>query len=344
LITVKKTEVITMSASRRPIPSRSKEPTLPPSKKRGSASPLRRALTAYGIRHAQAVLFSLGQISRAPFTTLMIFIVMGIALALPAGLFVVLKNASLLNQSWQGQSPIVLYLKLPAIDSESLALLNQIQARPEVEKVDYVSPEQGLADFEKQSGFTDTMGALRQNPLPAVLVVTPKVSYQSPAAVETLLNSLKTLPQVDSAKLDLGWVQRLDGLLKLAVTLAYGLTALLACGVVLITGSTIHLALQSHQNEIGVYQLLGATDGFIRRPFLYRGALYGLAGGIVAWLITMALLIWLTKPTAEVAKLYSSAFSLQGLGIGGSFALLLLGATLGWIGAGIAVYQYRTRI
>ncbi len=333
-----------MSASYRPIPSRSKEPELPPSNKRTTNSPFVRALIAYGIRHAQAVLLSAGQLTRTPITTLMIFIVMGIALALPAGLFLVLKNMNFVNENWQGHAPIVLYLKLPAIDAESSALLNQIQARKEVEKVAYISPEQGLADFEKQSGFSNVMNVLQQNPLPAVLVVTPKAEYQSPLQIETLLNALKTFPQVDSAKLDLGWVQRLDSLLKLARTIAYGLSLLLACGVILITGSTIHLAVQNHQSEISVYQLLGATDGFIRRPFLYRGALYGLAGAIFAALMMTILLGYLDKPTTELTKLYGSTFSLQGLGVQGSLMLLVVGTALGWIGAVIALYQYRTKV
>lgn len=333
-----------MSASRRPILPSRKKIQLAASPKKHTPSPLRHFLTVYGIRHAQAVLLSLGQISRAPFASLIVFLVMGIALALPAGLFVILKNVEALNQNWNGHSPIVLYLKLPAVEVESQALAKQIQARPEIEKVDYVSPEEGLADFQKQSGFTEAMTVLKENPLPALLIVTPKENYQSPATIENLLNSLKTLPQVELAKLDLNWVQRLDALLKLAQKLAYGFGALLAFGVVLITGTTINLAMQSHREEIAVYQLLGATDGFIRRPFLYRGVLYGLSGGIIAWLIVAILLGWLAAPTETLSKLYGSSFSLQGLGVKNGFGLLLLSIFLGWLGAGFAVFKHRTRV
>jgi cell division transport system permease protein len=331
-----------MSATRKPIPSQLKE-ALPTTKKR-SAKPLQRALTTYGIHHAQAVLLSLGQLSRVPLTTLMIFIVMGVALALPTGLFLLLKNASLLNQSWHGHSPIMLYLKLPTTEAESAALLQQIQAQPEVENVTYISPEQGLADFKKQSGFGEALDALKENPLPAVLVISLHAEQQTPQLTENLLNSLKTLPQVDSAKLDLDWVQKLDALIKFSTHLIYALAVLLALGVVVVTGSTIHLAIQSHHEEIATYQLLGATDGFIRRPFLYRGALYGLAGGMAALLMTTILLSYLSGPAAALAKLYGSTFSLQGLGGAGNLLFLLLATALGWLGAGVAVFKHRTRI
>lgn len=333
-----------MSATRRSITYSRKETPLSATPKKNSNSPLRRFLTTYSIRHAQAILLTLGQITRAPFTTILIFLVMGIALAFPTGLFVALKNVQILSQSWNGHSPIVLYLKLPAVDAESLALVKQIEARPEIKKVEYISPQQGLADFQKQSGFSDLINILKKNPLPASLIVTPKEDYQSPAATETLLNSLKALPQVDLAKLDLNWVQRLDALLKLAEKLTYGLSLLLGLGVILITSSTIHLALQNHREEIAVYQLLGATDRFIRRPFLYRGTLYGLLGGIVAWLIVSILLAYLATPTETLSQLYGSTFSLEGLGAKNGFGLLLLSMLLGWVGAAVAVFRHRTRV
>jgi cell division transport system permease protein len=330
-----------MSASRRPLPASQKAPAVP---KRAPVGRLQRWLTAYGTRHAQAALLSLGQISRAPFSTLLICLVMGIALALPTGLFILLKNTGALNQQWDSRSPVTLYLKMSTTDADAQTLVKQIAARTEVEKVDYISSDTGLAEFEKQMGLGSALNSLKQNPLPAVLVVTPRPDKQNPAEVAQLRDSLQTLPQVDMAKLDLDWVQRLDALLTLAKKLVYTLAVLFSFGVVLIVGSTIHLALQSHHDEIVVYKLLGATKGFIRRPFLYRGISYGLAASIVAELVVVVVLYWLNQPVMQLAKLYGSTFALQGLGFSGCVYVVLLGMALGWLGAWIAMYRHSAQI
>ncbi len=330
-----------MSATRRPIPATQRAALAPP--KRAPVGQVRRWLTAYSIRHAQAALLSLGQLSRAPFSTLLICLVMGIALALPTGLFILLKNTSTLNQQWDSRSPVMLYLKIPTTDAQAQTLVKQITARAEVEKVDYISPDAGLAEFEKHTGLGSALNVLKQNPLPAVLIVTPKPDSQNPTAVAALRDALQTFPQVEMAKLDLDWVQRLDALLVLAKKLVYTLAILFSLGVVLIVGSTIHLALQSHHDEIVVYKLLGATTGFIRRPFLYRGISYGLAASVLAELVVVMVLYWLNEPVAELAKLYGSTFALQGLGFSGSVSVIVLGMTLGWLGAWIAMYRHNTQ-
>lgn len=329
-----------MSASRRQFvaPQKTAHPVVT---KTVSSSHLRRQLTAYGIRHIQAALLSLGQISRAPLATLMICLVMGIALALPTGLFVLLKNVAVLNQHWDSRSPIMLYLKIPTTDTQAQTLLKQIAARPDVAKVQYISPEAGLAEFQQQSDLGSVLSGLKQNPLPAVLVVTPKVEdIQSSTTITALRDALQTLPQVEVARVDIDWVQRLDALLLLAGKLVLALAVILSLGVILIVGSTIHLALQSHHDEIEVYRLVGATNGFIRRPFLYRGIIYGLAGSLVAAIIVSFTLYWLNSPVKQLTKLYNSNFVLQGLGFGSTMSLLLLGMLLGWLGAWIAVHRH----
>lgn len=327
-----------MSASRREFISTKKQqaPVIP---KRDVSGPIQRFLIAYATRHLQAALLSLGQISRAPLTTLMVCVVMGIALALPTSLFVLLKNISSFNQYWDSRSPVVLYLKMPSTDTAAETLAQQIQARPDVEKVAYISPTVGLTEFQKQSNYGNALNALKENPLPAVLIVTPKPDAQTPNSITALRDALQALPQVDMAKLDLDWVQRLDALLTLGEKVIYALAIILCLGVMLIVGSTIHLALQSHHDEIQVYKLVGATAGFIRRPFLYRGVIYGLVASIFAWTMVNIMLAWLEAPVVALAKLYGSAFVLQGLGSQG-ICVLLLGVALGWLGAWVAVYRH----
>lgn len=301
---------------------------------------LRRFFRRYGSCHLQAALLSLGQIARTPVTSAMIVIVIGIAFTFPMTLLVLLKNVSSITQHWDGHSPIVLYLKSQVDPHEAQALGKQLTKISGIEKVDYISPAQGLADFQQQSGFNQMLSVLKENPLPSVLVVTPQSTWQTSTAMASLLDTLKQLPQVDIAQLDLTWVKRLNALLQLASRATYALAILLSLGILFIIGSTIHLATERHRDEIFVYQLVGASNAFIRRPFLYTGMWYGLIGGIIACILVVALFIWMNAPTQLLAKLYGSDFVLHTLNVEEGIHLLLLGIVLGWLGSWAAVYRH----
>jgi cell division transport system permease protein len=148
------------------------------------------------------------------------------------------------------------------------------------------------------------------------------------------------LPQIDQAVLDLEWVQRLYSMMALGKRLVIALAALLALGVLLVVGNTIRLAIESRRDEIVIVKLVGGTNAFVRRPFLYTGLWYGLGGGILAWLIIGFGLFWLSSPVAELAGLYRSQFELQGLGIGDSLMMWLCGGLLGLAGAWLAVSRH----
>jgi cell division transport system permease protein len=186
------------------------------------------------------------------------------------------------------------------------------------------------------------LSALKDNPLPAALVVTPKPAWQTLNAETLLTHNLEALPEVDMAKVDLAWLQRFSALLSLGETLLIILATLFCVGAAFVIASTIHLAIESQQEEIEVYQLIGASDGFIRRPFLYRGAWYGLLGAIVAWFIVTITTWILGSSVAVLATLYSSDYRLEGLGFQNSLNLLLLGVALGWVGAWVVALR-RTR-
>lgn len=307
-----------------------------------SESRLRRFLRVYFTRHLQAALLSLGQMTETPFTTFLVCVVLGIALALPTSLYVLLKNVTPLSAYWETSSPVVLYLKTELTESQVMAVAGKIRSSAGVANVAYTSPQQGLAELQQRSDLGMALTVLKDNPLPAVLTITPKTNWQTPQAEASLLNAFKALPEVDMAKLDLDWIKRLSVLLNLGEKIVDALAILLSVGVIFVIGSTIRLVMASHHEEIEIYKLIGASDSFIRRPFLYRGIWYGLIGSLLAWAIVTVLIMVLKQPVADLAALYSSNYALQGLNLTDGGSLLLLGVLLGWIGAWIVVCR-RTR-
>ena len=290
----------------------------------------------YLLRHVQVLLATLGQMTRAPLATLLTLIVIGITLALPSGLFVMLDNLERVSTGWNQGAQASLYLKRDVTEAAASKLARQIRAMPAVAGVDYISRDAALAEFKKLSGFGTALNALDGNPLPAVLVVRLAVA-DDPAAVAPLMKTLAGLPGVDLAQLDIEWLQRLAALLKLAERAVAMLAVLLSLAVLLIIGNTIRLAVVNRQTEIEIIQLVGGTPGFVRRPFLYSGLLQGLLGGLLAWLLVEASLLLLSGPARELAGLYGSNFALTGLGADQGLFLALAGALLGWIGSRLAV-------
>lgn len=290
----------------------------------------------YLMRHLQVLLATLGQMTRAPVASLLTVIVLGITLALPAGLYVLVANLERLSAGWDRGGQISLFLKRDVNEAAALKLAAQIRGQSMVRTVDYISRDAALAEFKRLSGFGQTLNALDSNPLPAVLVVRPATGADS-ASLENLRANLARLPGVDIAELDAAWLKRLAALLALAERAVWILATLLAAAVMLIIGNTIRLAVVNRQTEIEVIQLVGGTAAFVRRPFLYSGFLQGLFGGTAAWLLVEISLLLLSGPVGNLTRLYGSAFSLHGLGAGPGFLLLATGAGLGWLGSRLAV-------
>jgi cell division transport system permease protein len=290
----------------------------------------------YLLRHMQVLLAALGQMARAPLATLLTLTVIGITLALPSGLYVMLDNLERVSAGWDRGAQASLFLKRDVTEAGAHKLAQQIRAMPSVAGVDYISREAALAEFKQQSGFGAALNALDSNPLPAVLVVRLSAG-SNPAAVESLMGSLAHLPGVDLAQLDIEWLRRLAALLQLAERAVAILAALLSLAVLLIIGNTIRLAVVNRQTEIEIIQLVGGTPGFVRRPFLYTGLLQGLLGGLLAWILVEASLLLLSGPARELAGLYGSSFALTGLGVDQGLTLALAGGLLGWAGSRLAV-------
>jgi cell division transport system permease protein len=294
----------------------------------------------YLLRHVQVFFFSLGQLARTPLATLMTLAVIGITLALPAGLYVLFDNLQRASHGWDAGVQISLFLKQDTSERAADALLNKIRNMPGVVAVQYISRAQALTEFKRLSGFGDALDVLDSNPLPPVLVVRPSASMSAPDRVQTLVQALSRQPGVDLAQLDLEWIKRLHAMLALAQRGVLILAGLLALAVLLIIGNTIRLAILNRRSEIEVIKLIGGTDAFIRRPFLYSGLLQGLLGALAAWLLVGTSLMLLAGPAQDLAGLYGSRFELDGLGLENGLWLLLGGAGLGWLGSRLAVGRH----
>ena len=279
-----------------------------------------------------------------PFSNTMTAMVIAIALALPAGLQIMLDNGKQLSQSWDGASKISLFLKIDISENKTNQLADQIRQNLAVETVTTIHPKQALVDFNRSSGFSGAIAELDSNPLPATLIIQPADGYSDPASSEQLLKQFEQLKEVEQAKLDLDWVKRLFAIINLAEKLAAALGLALGIAVLLIVGNTIRLSVQNRREEIEVIKLIGATDAFIRRPFLYTGFWYGLFAGLLCWIILEASLFWLQNPVAELASTYQSQFEVNGLTLIQSLQLISISCGLGLLGSWLSVGRHIRQI
>jgi len=290
-----------------------------------AAAPSR--LGVWFAHHLHSVVFSLGRALRKPWATALTVAVMALALALPLGLSIALDNLKVFAGSVQQSRDINLFLK-PGIDGAAAQdVAATLRARADVAGVVLRTPDEGLAELRDSAGLGEAIDALGENPLPTLLIVTPASDDAA------LAKALETLPQADLVQHDALWRQRLDAWLGFGARLVQVLSLLLGLGAVLVVGNTVRLDIQARREEIGVLQLLGASDGFIRRPFIYLGAWYGLGAGVLALGLIGACGLALRPPLAALSGSYGSPFTLHGLDALHSGLVLLGTVVLGWLGA-----------
>jgi cell division transport system permease protein len=264
--------------------------------------------------------------------------VIALALALPAGLRVIVNNADILSESWQGAVDFTVYLEMDVSDERALALADEVRARDDVASVTLIDRTAALEEFRARSGFGEALDALEENPLPHTLVVRP--AGGATGDVEKLARALDERPETALVQLDTQWVARLRGILGVLARVVDIVTVLVGLAVVLIIGNTIRLEINNRSTEIEVMKLVGGTDGFIRRPFLYLGAWYGLIGALIATALLMSTLVLLRGPIESLASLYSRSFSPAGLALAETLFLLGGGTALGWAGAWLAAARH----
>ena len=287
-------------------------------------------------RHVQTFVGSLGRLWQHPFSTLLTVLVIGIALALPACLHVLVQNVRAASGGWSNALDISVYMKPAATLEQARQAAERVRKRRDVEDVKLVEADDALEEFRRNSGFGEALDALKDNPLPHALVVRPAAEFRDPSQVEGLTEELRKIDHVDLVQLDTAWVSRFNAILDVVrrvVLLAAGLFAL---GILVIVGNTIRLDIENRRDEIEVTKLVGGSDAFVRRPFLYSGVWYGLGGALIAWLIVTVVISVLGEPVQRIAGLYGSTFALGGLGLEGTGVLLVGGVVLGWLGSFIA--------
>lgn len=301
-------------------------------------------MSAWVTRHLQTLIGALGRLSQHKLATILTTLVIGIALALPACLHLLITNAQTATGNWNRAVDISVYLKMPTSVDEARRVAERIRQRRDVAAVELVTAGDALKEFRRESGFGAAIDALTGNPLPHAVIVHPKGEYATAAHLEELAGDIRALPSVDVVQLDTAWVNRLQAILEAVrrgVVLAAGL---LAFGVMAIVGNTIRLDIQNRRAEIEVTKLVGGSDAFVRRPFLYSGVWYGVGGAIIAWLVTAIVVGTLRGPVSRIAGLYGSGFEIHGLGLRPTLLLLASGVVLGWFGSYIAASRHLREI
>lgn len=295
---------------------------------------------AYFSRHAQVLVGSLGRIVSQPFATLMTMGVIAVALALPLFLSLLLQNARVATGNWNEAYDLSVYMDKKANAARTQGLAKQLRLRGDVASVRIITAEQALAEFRSDSGFGSALDALADNPLPDTLVVTPTLSASTPTGTETLKSAIAGMSEVQTVQIDTDWVKRLHAMLDLLRRVVFLTGALLGIGIVLIVSNTIRLDILNRRAEIEVMKLVGASDGFTRRPFLYSGIWYGLGGGVLALILVEIASTVLARPVAQLAFLYGSSFSMRGLKILPALAVLGLAVGLSWLGSWLAATRH----
>jgi cell division transport system permease protein len=298
------------------------------------------SLAVAGARHLQALLGSLGRLARSPLSTLLTLLVIALALALPTSLRLFVTNAQLATGNFANAVDVSVYLKTDVPLAKAQQLAQAAGQRADVAAVTVIAADKGLEDFRTYSGFGEALQALKENPLPHVLHVRPKAEDSSAAALESLRRYFSAWPEVDLVQVDSEWVMRFNAILEVLRWLLLIAAALLGLGVLAVIGNTIRLEIQGRRAEIEVTKLVGGSNSFVRRPFLYTGVLYGLGGALLAWGIVAIAVAVLGDPVATLARLYGSRYVLRGPSRDDIGILLGAGAALGWLGAWISAARH----
>jgi len=291
-------------------------------------------------RHAQALLGALGRLARSPLSTLLTLLVIALALALPASLKLFVTNAQAATGNFGNAIDLSVYLKTDVPLAKAQQLAAAARQRADVAAITLIPADQGLEDFRSYSGFGEALAALKENPLPHVLHLRPRAAASSAAALETLRAYFTAWPEVDLVQMDSQWVMRFNAILEVLRRLLVMAAALLGIGVLAVIGNTIRLEIAGRRAEIEVIKLVGGSNAFVRRPFLYTGVLYGLGGALIAWGIVALALGLLGESVASLARLYGSHFELSGPTPADIGTLLGGGAALGWLGAWISAARH----
>ncbi|MDO8412268.1 MAG: permease-like cell division protein FtsX [Gallionellaceae bacterium] len=289
-------------------------------------------------QHVRVLLFTIRRFYATPLSSLLNILVIGIALSLPTGLYVLMQNIQNLAEQAIGKPQISIFLSMDANQDDISRISKKLKQHDEIKSVELVPRDQALEQLKQTTGLADVIGGLAQNPLPDAFIVYPKNLHAQ--ALQALRDELQQWPKLEHVQLDSAWAHKLEALLNFGRLAVLILAMLLSLALVAITFNTIRLQILTQREEIEVSALIGATNNFIRRPFLYFGLLQGLLGGVAAWLIIIISVALLNSSLTGLAELYASHFTLHPPSAGDSLTLLLFSAYLGWLGAWLSVKQH----
>ncbi|MDQ2639426.1 MAG: permease-like cell division protein FtsX [Pseudomonadota bacterium] len=295
-------------------------------------------------RHLQSALFAAGRLARSPLNTAFTVLVIAIALTLPTALGLAIVSVRQATGDFATSVDVNLYFKQDVPLEKAQQLAASLRQRSGIASVKLISAEEGLESFSAQGGFGEVLKALGSNPLPHALEVRPEAGATDPARMASLREFLAAWPEVDSVQMDRDWIVRLDAILQLLRGLVTGASVLLGVGVLAIVGNTVRLEIYNRRAEIEVTKLVGGSNAFVRRPFLYTGLFYGLCGALLAALLVLVGLSLLNAPVAKLAQSYGSGFRLLTPTLRDAGTLLGVGALLGLLGAGLAAARHLARI
>lgn len=299
-------------------------------------------LQAHRDLHAHALFSSLGRLVASPFTSIMTIAVLAISISLASGFYILVVNLQQLTGNLETSNQISLFLRDDVSDAHANKLADSIRQNPDVQSVKLISKEQGFAEFQTYSGFGSAINALENNPLPIVIQVLPKNSLEDKQGLENLLKSFQQSPEVDLAQVDLQWIERLQSILAVARLFAILLNLMLGLAVLFVIGNTIRLELHTRRDEVAIAKLVGATDSFIHRPFLYSGFWIGFISGVSAWFIVNIFMLILRQPVEKLSGLYDGSFHLLFLSFTDTLALIFISSVLGVISSWfVVIYQLR---
>ncbi len=292
--------------------------------------------------HLDTLRESLARLARQPLASALNALVIGIALSLPAGFYLGLNNLQTFSRQLSSDPQVSIFLRLDATPTEVATVQQRLQSSPDIGRVEFISRNEALARLKRSAGLADVLVNLGRNPLPDAFVVSARSN--DPATLEALRGQARKWPMVEHVQLDSEWARRLDAALNVGQILVSLLAALLAVALVAVTFNTIRLQILTRRDEIEVSKLIGATNPFIRRPFLYFGALQGLAGGIAAWVIVGSAILVLNIQLENLTTLYGSAFTLEWPDLRDTTFLLVFASALGWLGAWLSVSSHLWQI
>jgi cell division transport system permease protein len=269
--------------------------------------------------------------------------VIAISLTLPSVCYMVWKNVNQAAAQWYPAPQLTVYLSKTLDDDAAEGVVSQLKKEDGVDKVNYLSREEAMGEFRNWSGFGGAMDMLEQNPLPAVAIITPKLNFQNDNTMTNLRDRVSKVQGVDEVKMDDSWFARLAALTGLVGQVAAMIGVLMIVAVFLVIGNSVRLSIFARRDTINVQKLIGATDGFILRPFLYGGALLGFAGALLSLILSEVLVFRLESVVTQVAAVFGTTFNLTGLAWDESLLLLLVSAMIGWIAAWLATVQHLRR-